>query len=95
MFNSVHIRQNISTFGFSHELDFYWAKIGTTRVASRIMDPKQECLNNYWSADEVAEYIDRFNFWIDTRGTSDEKAIKGAFLKRSGRTYLPRATPKP
>ncbi len=44
------------------------------------MDPKLECLNINCSADEVAEYIDRFNFWIDTRGTSDEKAIKGAFL---------------
>ncbi len=37
------------------------------------------------SADEVAGYIDRFNFSIDTRGTSDEKAIKGAFLTAVGK----------
>ncbi len=41
------------------------------------MDPKLESLNINCSADDVADYIDRFNFWIDTRGTSDEKAIKG------------------
>ncbi len=45
------------------------------------MDPKLECLDIICSADEVAEYINQFNFWIDTRGTSDEKAIRGAFLK--------------
>ncbi len=49
------------------------------------MDPKLECLSINCSADEVAEYIDRFNFWIDTRGTSDEKAIKGAFLTAVGK----------
>ncbi len=49
------------------------------------MDPKLECLNINCSADEVAEYIDRFNFWIDTRGTNDEKAIKGAFLTAAGK----------
>ncbi len=49
------------------------------------MDPKLECLDINCSADEVAEYIDRFNFWIDTRGTSDEKAIKGAFLTAVGK----------
>ncbi len=53
------------------------------------MDPKLECLDIYCSADEIAEYIDRFNFWIDTRGTSDEKAIKGAFLTVSERTHSP------
>ncbi len=26
-----------------------------------------------------------FNFWIDTRGTSDEKAIKGSFLTAAGK----------
>ncbi len=49
------------------------------------MDPKLECLSINCSADEVAEYINRFNFWIDTRGTSDEKAIKGAFLTGVGK----------
>ncbi len=49
------------------------------------MDPKLECLNISCSVDEVAEYIDLFNFWIDTRGTSDEKAIKGAFLTAVGK----------
>ncbi len=49
------------------------------------MDPKLERLNINWSADEAAEYIDRFNFWVDTRGTIDEKAIKGAFLTAFGK----------
>ncbi len=49
------------------------------------MDPKLECLDINCSADEVTEYIDRFNFWIETRGTSDDKAIKGAFLTAVGR----------
>ncbi len=49
------------------------------------MESKLECLNFNCSADEVEEYIDRFNFWIDTRGTSDEKAIKGAFLTAVGK----------
>ncbi len=53
------------------------------------MDPKLECLDINCSADEVAEYIDRFNFWIDTRGTSDEKAIKGAFLTAVGKDAFP------
>ncbi len=48
------------------------------------MDPKLECLDINCSADEVSEYIDRFNFWIDTRETSDERAIKGAFLTAVG-----------
>ncbi len=29
-------------------------------------------------------YIDSFNFWIDTRVTSDEKTIKCAFLTAVG-----------
>ncbi len=37
------------------------------------------------SADEITEYIDRFNFWIDTKETSDDKAIKGAFLTAVGK----------
>ncbi len=49
------------------------------------METKLECLGINCSADEVAEYIDRFNFWIDTRGTSDEKAIKGTFLTAVGK----------
>ncbi len=49
------------------------------------MDPKLECLNINCSADEVAEYIDRSNFLIDTIGTCDEKAIKGAFLTAVGK----------
>ncbi len=44
------------------------------------MDRKFENLAVNSSADEIAEYIDRFNFWIDTKETSDDKAIKGAFL---------------
>ncbi len=44
------------------------------------MDPNLECLGINCSAAELAEYIDRFNFWIDTRGTCDEKAINGAIL---------------
>ncbi len=36
------------------------------------------------STDEIAEYIDRFNFWIDTKETSDDKVIKGAFLTAAG-----------
>ncbi len=56
-------------------------KIITTGITSiRIMDPKLECLDPNCSADDVTKYIDWFNFWIDTRGTSDEKAINGAFL---------------
>ncbi len=31
------------------------------------------------SDDEIAEYIGRFNFCIDTKETSDDKAIKGAY----------------
>ncbi len=34
---------------------------------------------------QVFEYIDRFNFWIDTRGTSDEKAVKGPCLGAVGK----------
>ncbi len=49
------------------------------------MDPKLECLIINCSAHEEAEYIDWFNFWIDTRGTSDEKAIKGAFHTAVGK----------
>ncbi len=37
------------------------------------------------SADEIADYIDRFNFWIDNKETSVDKAIKGAFLTAVGK----------
>ncbi len=40
------------------------------------------------SADEVKEYSDRLNFWIDTRKTNDEKAIEGAFLTAVGKEAL-------
>ncbi len=43
------------------------------------MDPKLKNLDVNSSADEIGEYIDRFNFWIDTKETSDVKAIKSAF----------------
>ncbi len=39
------------------------------------MDPILENLDVNGSADEIGEYIDRFNFWIDIRETSDDKAI--------------------
>ncbi len=53
-------------------------------VASR-MNPKLENLDVNSSADEIAEYINRFNFWIDTKETSDDKAIKGAFPTAVGK----------
>ncbi len=37
------------------------------------------------TADEIAEYIDWLNFWIDTKETRDDKAIKGAFLTAVGK----------
>ncbi len=48
------------------------------------MGSKLENLDVNSSVDEIGEYIDRFNFWIDTRETSDDKAIKGAFLMAVG-----------
>ncbi len=44
------------------------------------MDPKLERLGIHCSADEITEYIDRFNFLIYDRKPSDKKAIKGVFL---------------
>ncbi len=44
------------------------------------VDPKLENLNVNGSADEITEYIDWFNFWIDTNEASYKKAIKGPFL---------------
>ncbi len=49
------------------------------------MDPKLENLDVNSSAVEIVEYIGRLNFWIDTKETSDEKAIKGAFLTAVGK----------
>ncbi len=49
------------------------------------MDSKLEILNINCSADGLAEYIDQLNFWIDSRGASDEKSIKGAFLMAVGK----------
>ncbi len=48
------------------------------------MDPKLENFGVNSSADEIVEDIDRFIFWIDTKETSDDKAIKGAFLTAVG-----------
>ncbi len=61
-------------------------KITTTSVTIiRIMGPKLESHGINCSADEIAGYIERFNFWIDTKGVSDRKAIKGAFLTAVGK----------
>ncbi len=60
---------------------------GYRGIASRI-DPKLENLDVSVSADEILEYIVRFNFWIDSRESSDDKAIKGAFLTAVGNIYL-------
>ncbi len=49
------------------------------------MGPKLENLDVNMSADEIGEYIDRFYFWFDTRETSDDEAIKGAFLTAVGK----------
>ncbi len=50
-----------------------------------IKDPKLERLGINGSADKITEYIDCFNFWIDTRVKCDEKAIKGTFLTAVGK----------
>ncbi len=70
-----------------------WVTIYTAGVAieKRAMDSKLESLGINGSTDELAEYINRFNFWIDTTGTSDEEAIEGAFLtavRREAATLL-------
>ncbi len=49
------------------------------------MDPKLKIPDINCSANEVAGCIDRFKFWIDTTGTSEEKAIEGAFLTTVGK----------
>ncbi len=50
------------------------------------MDPKLENLSITSSTDEKA---DGFNFWVDTRETSDEKAIQGTFLTAFGKEAFP------
>ncbi len=50
-------------------------------IASK-MDPKMENLDVNMPAADIGEYIDRFESWIDTRETSDDKAIKGALSRR-------------
>ncbi len=49
------------------------------------MDPKVENLDINGSAEEITEYIDWFNFWIDTNEASYKKAIKGPFLAAVGK----------
>ncbi len=49
------------------------------------MDPELESLDINCSADEISKYIGRSNIWIDTRGTSDKKASKDAFLTAFGK----------
>ncbi len=43
------------------------------------MNPKLDNLDVNMSANEIGGYIDWFNFWIDTRETSVDNAIKGGF----------------
>ncbi len=66
-----------------------WSRIGLGH-GSRILQPdlKMESLDTGGSADEIMEYSDRLNFWIDTRKTSDEKAVEGAFLTAVGKEAL-------
>ncbi len=47
-----------------------------------------ESLDTGGSTHEIKEYIDRLNFCIDTRKTSDEKAIEGAFFTAIGKEAL-------
>ncbi len=49
------------------------------------MNPKLENLDVNSSTDEIAKYIDRFNFWVDTKETTDDKAIKGALHTAVGK----------
>ncbi len=46
---------------------------------------KLESLNINGSVDEIIEYVDQFNSWMDTRGTSNEKPITDAFLTTVGK----------
>ncbi len=57
----------------------HWLKNITAGVAiAKWTRTAMESLGIDGWAGEIAEYIDRFNFWIDTRKTSGEKPIKGA-----------------
>ncbi len=49
------------------------------------MDPKLENLDINGSSDEITECIEKFNFWVGTRETCDEKVIEGAFLTAVGK----------
>ncbi len=49
------------------------------------MDPTLENLDINGSSDEITECIEKFNFWIGTRESCDEKAIEGAFLTAVGK----------
>ncbi len=49
------------------------------------MDPKLENRDINGSADEIAEYIDRYSFWVDTRETSDKNAM-GHFCASGNRS---------
>ncbi len=59
------------------------------------MEPKRENVDTNDLADEIAEYIYRKNFWVDTRETSDENATGHycTFGDRS-RQLLPRSVLK-
>ncbi len=49
------------------------------------MESDLENLDINGSGVEITEIIDRFYFWIDTRETSDDKAINSTFLTAVGK----------
>ncbi len=52
------------------------------------MDPKLENRIVNEATDEISEHKAWFNFWIETRETSDGKAIEAAFLTAVGKEAL-------
>ncbi len=48
------------------------------------MEPKLENMDVNGLANEIAIYIDRFNFWFDTKETNVEKTLKAFFAQRLG-----------
>ncbi len=74
-------------FQICHALDYFMGQAYYNWHRNRTMGLKLESLDIDGSADELAEYIDLINFWINARLTSDEKTIKGAFLT-AGRKHL-------
>ncbi len=56
------------------------------------MDLKWESFDIYGSTVEIVDYIDRFNFLIDTRKTSDAKAILMAVEKKAFTLLKPIST---